>query len=144
MAGKERATKWEMAGHTPTRRSQQSENGRCPRCDQRLIPDYDGLVCPSCGHHTYEQTPRPEMRNLISSGRVTRLRYAGTMPMLEDKTVDLQVCEGRGDAVRFKVSCVFCGQPMERTQENSFHKYACPQDHRIELVVKSDIASGWK
>ena len=117
---------------------------RCPRCDQRLIPDYDGLVCPSCGHHTYEQTPRPEMRNLLSSARVTRLRYAGTMPMLEDKTVDLQVCEGRGDAVRFKVSCVFCGQPMERTQENSFHKYACPQDHRIELVVKSDIASGWK
>ena len=152
MAGKERASKWETAGHKPEHHAAVSTDGLCPRCAQRLIPDYDGLWCPSCGHHTYERTRPPgeltrppgDKTSLISSATVTRLRYAGDRKRLVDTTVDLEVCEGHGDAVRFSLLCVFCAKPMERTQENSFLKFACPQDHRIELVVKSGVASAWK
>jgi len=129
-----------------------AKDGRCPRCDTRLVKGYHELECLTCGFNDYSYPIEVEpaaKRSIVSTATRFVIRYMGEFPTLRETLAYARLIRVRNKVV-YAVNCPFCTKAMDQSSlsgkrpEAREQRYKCMDGHRVSLVPAKDGMMGWK
>ena len=111
----------------------------CSKCRGFMSKQDEAMVCVSCGKHEYFES-LPKANQQLSEGfrpSITRLRYMGQIPKLQNKTLDIQVVDNKYDTAetsvkgrtlsfRYKFPCRYqrCNGDMKQGERRTYRRKA--------------------
>ena len=128
-----------LKGNVGEHGSVRGKGTTCSKCRGFMSKQDEAMVCVSCGKHEYFES-LPKANQQLSEGfrpSITRLRYMGQIPKLQNKTLDIQVVDNKYDTAetsvkgrtlsfRYKFPCRYqrCNGDMKQGERRTYRRKA--------------------